>query len=1178
MSPSASSDGILDPRSSRTPPRSESFCDPPSGRFLSELDLKPSASGPRDQDGVPELYDSAMLSQSKSSDILASSAEPASIHPAASTHIDVNGLEYDFSNTNTRIGVGTYGSVFLGNYFGEHVAIKRIRIPSANPGVAEDPFVAKRHADAISQFAREIRRYERVNHPGIVRFYGVTLDSGPSALLVTEFMPGGSLAEAMRELRKDGLSFHLQSVIRIAMQACSGLRALHGHGCTWGDAKPENILLSEPLENGVFPPMAEARIADFGLSRSVGQTLLGETTLAGTGQPAGTCTYMAPETFLVADRESTERAKASDIYSLGMVIYEMLTLRTPWKRRPVNSVLIAIRNGERPKWPTQGDSDFRQPVPKDLQDVVEKCWEHDPENRPTAEAVFAALDRFSLSVDDRDSQRPIMDLSMAGSASNADGRLFSGGAYTHVFSKQSTMSTAIAIPDGSVDIGSQALDSTTESKKILDIPGDDIIGDSDLAETAPVRNPTVSPVTSPEPRSNNRHSGSDVPKLDDRRPAVNSSTASLGTESQTAAVQQMAVAKGYFQDKVIQPMANKADRDSLLESREGWGSGQSDLKYHAALSHEMASLDTSITGAGQGKMNFANIPSEEFVKHCDEVAIATGKAAARIMAREDIDEHNGGSPDWSHPGHIGALTGSNAICASNGESDLFSSSNSVASARRKRTKRLQTIIEQAAVAFIEIRRRENKLPPKQRKEAAEKRAEEDARISLEKEAVKVVDEASKVDDFSVALKQVKAHRSSQAVVKAGMMILERCCRKESIFFDLCEEGGVEELVSGASLHGANDEAIAISFCNSILALSEHCNDTVGHMIRAVGAPSQVIELLEYHKTKAEVQRVGCDCLAVIAGSSELSRSAVATLGGPAAVYKAMSKNNLSFKNPGLAKSALKAIRYIAQDNEKAAEYLVQVAALDTVSKAAEVFTDHGLEGDILSALRAFTFYDGGRRNVIMSSGLKALTAVMVRNKEPEFLVHCCTFIRAIARWRDHECEAAMLESCITARITELMQMSNDVPGDDGAKVAWYSSHACTFLASFGSRSRQRLRDVGAIETAIFILRARKENARVVHSATDAIAELLKGEPVSMRVAEEAGVVAALNEALVLHRNVVRVRKALEWTLNMLRSPPPYESRVYQELMNSNRQQPGQVLVDDGGKSSRRPWHLFGRRR
>lgn len=115
-----------------------------------------------------------------------------------------------------------------------------------------------------------------------------------------------------------------------------------------------------------------------------------------------------------------------------------------------------------------------------------------------------------------------------------------------------------------------------------------------------------------------------------------------------------------------------------------------------------------------------------------------------------------------------------------------------------------------------------------------------------------------------------------------MAALEKYCNDENLFLEICEEGGVEELVSGAALHGKNESGISISFCKCILSLSAHGSDKVSHILRAVGVPSLVIEKMHDHRTNVEVQKIACKTLASVAASSELSRSAVATLGGPAA--------------------------------------------------------------------------------------------------------------------------------------------------------------------------------------------------------------------------------------------------------------------------------------------------------
>ena len=1089
-------------------------------------------------------------------------------------------LEVDFNDLAARIGIGTYGAVYVGRYFGELVAVKRVKMPDVSPAQRDDPVIQTRRTDAIHQFAREIRRYERISHPGIVRFLGVTIPPDSSALLITELMPGGSLADAVSTLRKAKTSFQISSVVRVALQACGGLRALHAANCTWGDAKPGNILLSAPVEtDGHFPPSTEARIADFGLSKTVEQSLLADTTLCGTGQPAGTYNYMAPEAFAGANDED-ESGRASDMYSFGMVMYEMITLRTPWRRKQLIFVFNQVMSGVRPAWPKPGESDYYDGVAQPLRDLVEQCWAHEPSARPTAEQVFDQLDEYSMTVSKRNEQRPVADI--AGAEIN--------NGMPRVSSKQSNASTAIAICDSVPDsvhasVELNGLESTRESGRCEDVIDDE---DKHIYDNNTVRMtctssalptvgpPRVSPVTSPEPRSLNARYAERVVR------SLAPSHATPQTMSQNPNAQSPRSALGpsdiplTSQDQYKKDQLSSAVHHDLLDLslERALRDNASQYHPHSQLSqdHEQILEDLFIQN------DLHNVISTDYNKHRDD--LTTTQAGAHISNFGDSEDPR--STPFPHDGvpNPGNTYEANTV-------DL-SSSLASSTSRRKRSKRIEVFVDRF---FLEIQRRKEvhaKLPPKVRKEMADKRAFEEARKKVEHESLRVIESAKESENFSIVIAEMRQHHDSHAVSKEGTIFLSHLCGDENLYFDICEEGGVEEMASAASLYGRDDPSLCITFFQSISALSEKYDDKVGHLVRGVGVPSLIIELLDHHTTEMLLQTAGCNCLAVIASSSELSRSAVATLGGPACVYRAMTKNNTSFKDIDLARAALKAVRQIAQDNERAAEFLVQVAALDTVSRAAEVFTIHNLESDILAALRAFSFYNGGRRNIIMSSGLKALTSIMHRNRDPEFMVECCTFIRAIARWRDHECEEAMLQSCISERITELMVMSNDIPGEEGARVAWYASHACTFLASFGSKSRKRLRLVGAIETALSVLNHRRANARVVHSATDALAELMKGEPESKRHAQKFNAIAYLNDALETHAGIVRVRNALQWTLDHLTSSndvpaaPAFGSRVYNELMNNmanNEMGPQQGHMQISSRPPRRFLGFnFGRRR
>lgn len=1060
-------------------------------------------------------------------------------------------------------------------------------MPYASPITANDPYIQAKRKSAMDQFACEISRYERVSHPGIVRFLGIALPPDSSAaLLVTQLMHGGSLGKALDGLRRDSIALQHASIVTIALQACGGLRALHAADCVWGDAKPENILLSAQIDaRGYFPLSAEAKIADFGLSSSVTNTLLADTTLAASGLPPGTYVYMSPETFYEMDQIDADIvAKASDVFSFGMILYEMLTLRSPWRRKQLTEVAEQLKRGVRPQWPVEGDSDYFGAVPDIMVQLVESCWAQKPAERPTAEHVFQVLDHFSATLRRREStQRGSPGILGHVQSGLQESIPVSGNVFTRVASKQSTVSTAVAIGDNSVDLQSSGLNSTTDTARYAEVSddGEHIMCDDMAGMGAHINHahhvPRVSPVTSPEPHSLKTGAGTERLDGEDSSRPAQTVTRAVGIAQADMSVHFMG---GGGSLGALEPL------DQLYRKESDQRLGSERIHSHI-LSNKVVSTEvtTEVTDASTELVlehtltdqvdveatALQDVPSPEFNKRSEEVAHIIA-AAAQVPNVQSIYARR----DDIYPSFLESVASNvhGGDTMEGSTQDLTSSNTSTASLRRKRSKRLQAIIEKAALAFIELRRREemtSKMPPKQRKEAADRKAFEEARLQAETHAQNAIQSAHAERDFSTILGIMKDHKLSQNVVIDAALLLEFYSKEESVYFDLCEEGAIEELMSAVIQFGDKNPELCVSFCNSMCALSEHFDDKVGHLVRATGVPTTIIEILEDHVTNVPVQIAGCKSLAAIAETSELSRSAVATLGGPKAVYRAMAKNNSTFRDVSLARASMRAVRQIAQNNERAAEFLVQVCALDAVSRTADVFTDNDIEGDILAALRAFSFYTGGRRNIIMSSGLRALAEIMLRNREPEFLIQCCQFIRAIAQWRNIECEEAMLQSCIAERIITLMQVSNEMTGDQGARVSWYALQACLFLASFGSRSRQRLRLVGAIDTTVGILNGRRENARVVRCATDALAELMKGEPEAKQQAMQCGAMLALRSATELHQTNTKVKNAVQWTMDCMQmgqeahTGPAQGSQVHQELMNNVTEQENET----GNKNRKR---------
>lgn len=171
--------------------------------------------------------------------------------------------------------------------------------------LAQDPVFVER-------FRQEARALARIDHPNIVRIFGSGV-SGDLCYIVMELVEGVTLRDAITQRSVDSTA-----ALRIIPQICSALEYAHGHGIVHRDIKPENILLGQG---------GKVKVADFGLAKLSAEP--GSLSLTRTGAALGTFRYMAPEQF---DGESVDHR--SDIYALGVVIYELLTGRVPMGHFP----------------------------------------------------------------------------------------------------------------------------------------------------------------------------------------------------------------------------------------------------------------------------------------------------------------------------------------------------------------------------------------------------------------------------------------------------------------------------------------------------------------------------------------------------------------------------------------------------------------------------------------------------------------------------------------------------------------------------------------------------------------------------------------------------------------------------------------------------------------------------
>lgn len=262
-----------------------------------------------------------------------------------------------------RLGAGGMGEVYLG----EHTLLRRpCAIKVIRPEQAGD-------RTSLERFEREVQATATLTHLNTVEIYDYGHAPDGTFYYVMEYLPGLSLDDLVE--RHGPLP--PERAIHLLRQIGGALREAHGIGLLHRDIKPSNILACE--RGGV---QDVAKLLDFGLVRNLG--MKDEAKLTQEGALTGSPLYMSPEQA----RGRSNLDVRSDIYSLGGVAYFLLTGQPPFAKDSAMEVLMA--HVYEPVVPL---SQY-QTVPADLQAVVHRCLEKDPEKRfPNVDSLLAALDR-----------------------------------------------------------------------------------------------------------------------------------------------------------------------------------------------------------------------------------------------------------------------------------------------------------------------------------------------------------------------------------------------------------------------------------------------------------------------------------------------------------------------------------------------------------------------------------------------------------------------------------------------------------------------------------------------------------------------------------------------------------------------------------------------------------------
>ena len=218
-----------------------------------------------------------------------------------------------------------------------------------------------------ARFLQEAKAISALNHPNIATIYDVD-EADAQKFLVLEYIPGGTLKSKLKRLKSEDKEFLLADVLDYGIQAAEALAHAHRRQIIHRDVKTDNLMLTDE---------GKLKLTDFGLAK-----LRGSAQVTKTGTTVGTAAYMSPEQI-----RGEEVDQRSDIFSLGVVLYELLTSRLPFRGEFETALNYSILNEDPPSVKS-----LRKETPPELEKIVHRCLEKEKANRyQNADEVVSAL-------------------------------------------------------------------------------------------------------------------------------------------------------------------------------------------------------------------------------------------------------------------------------------------------------------------------------------------------------------------------------------------------------------------------------------------------------------------------------------------------------------------------------------------------------------------------------------------------------------------------------------------------------------------------------------------------------------------------------------------------------------------------------------------------------------------